>query len=41
VKAAKIAYRFGKVPCLVCFATFGRFWRFWGKRFSREKVQGA
>jgi len=36
---AKIAYRFGKVSCLVCFAIFGRFWRFGGKWFSREFVR--
>ena len=35
---AKIASRFGKGSCLVCFAIFGRFWRFWGKTVSRENV---
>ena len=37
-KVAKIASRFGKVSCLVCFAIFGRFLGFGGKRFSRENV---
>ena len=35
---AKIASRFGKGSCLVCFAILGRFSGFGGKRFSRENA---